>query len=1025
VAAGCSVDSTVAGATSVVFFGAARRADFFFGAAAFAVFLADFLADFLAPADLLADFLTDLPADLRATFFALLRAPAPRFATLFTLLAFFFALLPAFFLAFFLLAIVHLQVSPTNFAFPALSPHLIITRVLDADASLAEFLMSLYMTVEHGIDAIVKRAQQLGPRERADFVRTACGQDPTLLSGVLVALGKDAEDPEFWNEPSNETLEPLEASAGLEGQRLGPYRIERKLGSGGMGDVYLAERADDEYQQRVAIKLVRAGVYWGQVQSRLRMERQILARLTHPNIARLLDGGRAPDGTPYLVMEYVDGEPIDSFCDRRRLDLPARMALVRTVCAAVHYAHQNLIVHRDLKPNNILITPEGVPKLLDFGIAKLLDTRQSLHTLAVTHMDYRVMTPAHASPEQIRGDVITTSSDIYVLGVLLYELLTGRRPFQLVGSRITDMEKIICDQDPVPPSEMAAKTLQESPDMAFDIAACRSSTPHRLVRDLRGDIDNIILMSMRKDARRRYGSAEQLADDLERHATRQPVTATRDTWAYRSRQFVRRHAVGVAAAAFGLALLMAFALITFLQAQRIARERDIAATQRVRAEQVSSFLVELFELSDPTKSRGNQVTARELLDIGARRVSTGLDDQPETRATLLGTIGRVYGSLGLFSDAISLQKEALESRRKLFGPRHAEVAVAMAELGDALREQGQYAEAERNLTAAHEMQRELLGARAVELVPTLMSLGKLAMQQGALDTAQRFYEQGLDIYRQHRMLQSSSAASVFNDLAGLLLQRGQYDRAAQLYRTALDIDRTALGQDHPQVAMHIQNLALTLHRQGKLAEAAPLYVESLQLLQRVLGDRHPHTLDALANYGNFLRRNGELARAETVLRDVLARNQLARGARHVYVGHDHVNLGHALLDANRTSQAELEYRAALDIYQETLPEEHAFVAAALSGLGRAQLAAGRPKQAEETLRRAVTTGVATLPSDSTPLILAKNALGMSLLEQGRHPEAAPLLRETYPMIVKTQGADSAIARRAKEALERVEASVEK
>jgi eukaryotic-like serine/threonine-protein kinase len=830
------------------------------------------------------------------------------------------------------------------------------------------------MTDELGIDAIVKRAQQLGPRDRADYVRTACAEDPTLLSGVLTALGDDAQRPQFWDEVPDDPLMPADPPQGLEGQRLGPYRIERKLGTGGMGDVYLAERADDEYQQRVAIKLVRAGLYSAQVQSRLRLERQILARLEHPNIARLLDGGRTPDGTPYLVMEYIDGEPIDSYCDRRRLDLNARIALVRRVCEAVHYAHRNLIVHRDLKPNNILITPEGVPKLLDFGIAKLLDTRQSLHTLAVTHMDYRVMTPAHASPEQIRGDVITTSSDIYVLGVLLYELLTGRRPFQLVGSRITDMEKIICEQEPLPPSEMAAKTLREAPELAGDIATCRSTTPHRLARELRGDLDNIVLMSMRKDAGRRYGSAEQLATDLDRHAEGQPVTAARDTWVYRTGKFIRRHTLGVAAGALGIALLAAFSVVTLVQAQRIARERDIAATQRTRAEQVSSFLVELFELSDPSKSRGNQVTARELLDIGARRVNAGLDDQPETRATLLGTIGSVYGSLGLYNDAIALQKEALASRRKLFGPKHPDVATAMAGLGEALREQGQFDAAQASLTGALDMQRELLGARAVELVPTLVSLGHLAEQQGALDSALRFYEQGLDIYRQHRMLGTSDAASVFNDLAGLSLQRGQYDRAASLYRTALDIDRSALGQDHPQVAMHIQNLALTLHRQGKLAEAAPLYVESLQLLQRVLGERHPHTLDALANYGNFLRRTGELARAETVLRDVLERNRVARGERHVYVGHDRVNLGHVLLDANRASEAEKEYLAALDIYRETLPEQHSFVAAAMSGLGRAQLAQGHVKEARETLAKAVVMGQATLPADATPLVLAKDAL---------------------------------------------------
>lgn len=879
--------------------------------------------------------------------------------------------------------------------------------------------MHHYSMIGGDIDSIVKRARQLGPHERADFVRTACADDSLLLSSVLTALGEAAHDPAFWNEPAD-AVEPLEPAPGMEGQRLGPYRIERKLGTGGMGDVYLAERADEEYQQRVAIKLVRAGVYSAQVQSRLRMERQILARLEHPNIARLLDGGRAPDGTPYLVMEYIDGEPIDSYCDRRQLGLEARLALVRTICTAVHYAHQNLIVHRDLKPNNILITADGVPKLLDFGIAKLLDTRQSLHTLAVTHMDVRVMTPAHASPEQIRGDVITTASDIYVLGVLLYELLAGRRPFHLAGSRITDLERIICEQDAIAPSEMVAKTLAAAPELANDIASCRSTTPARLERDLKGDIDNIVLMAMRKDAARRYRSAEQLAVDLERHANGEPVAATRDTWVYRSRKFVRRHALGVSAAALGILLLASFAIVTLLQAQRIARERDIAGLERARAEQVSSFLVELFELSDPSKSRGNQVTARELLDVGARRVSAGLSDQPETRATLLGTIGRVYGSLGLFNDAIALQREALEAKRRLFGPRHAEVAQAMVALGDALREQGEFDEAQQHLSAALEMQRELLGNRAVELAATFQALGRLAQQRGGRETAQRLLDQSLDIYRQHRMLRQSEAASVFNDLAGLALERGEHDRAAQLYQTALDIDRAALGNDHPAVAMHVQNLAVTYHQQGKLAQAAPLYRQSVELMQRLLGADHPYALDALANYGGFLRRNGELTRAESVLRDVLARNSTARGAQHMYVGHDHVNLGHVLLDAQRAQEAQREYRIALDIYAATLPEQHGFIAAALSGLGRAELALHEPRAAETTLRKAILMGTSTLPKDSNPLLLAKAALGEALLGQGRAAEAEPYLRQAHDGLSRTQGADSAQAQAVKQLLERVQ-----
>jgi serine/threonine protein kinase/Tfp pilus assembly protein PilF len=870
---------------------------------------------------------------------------------------------------------------------------------------------------------IVHRAQALGPHERAKFVRQRCGRDETLLSMVLDALGENALDPAYWDEEGADAGDGQGdgmAPVPMEGQRLGPYRIVRKLGSGGMGDVYLAERADEEYQQLVAIKLVRAGLFSAQVQSRLRMERQILATLQHPNIARLLDGGRTPDGTPYLVMEYIDGEPIDVYCNRRRLPLTERIELVRTVCAAVHYAHQNLVVHRDLKPNNILITPDGVPKLLDFGIAKLLDTRQSLHTLAVTHYDFRVMTPAHASPEQVRGDVITTSSDIYVLGVLLYEILCGRKPFLFVGSRITDMERIICEQEPTPPSVALKRLAEESQALLDDIVACRSTTAARLEKDLSGDLDNIILMSMRKDTARRYGSAEQLSADLCRHLEGQPVLATSDTWLYRTNKFVRRHTLAVGASALALVTLAGFSVVTYVQSQRVARERDIAAAERARAEQVSSFLVELFELSDPSKSRGNQVTARELLDIGARRVSVGLSDQPATRATLLGTIGQVYGSLGLYGDAVNLQREALESRKKLYGERHTEVAAALAALGDALQEQGMLEEAEVQLNAALAMQRDLLGATAVQIAPTLRYLGRLADQKGLTAAAERFYEESIALYRKHNMDRQPEAASVMNDLAGLYLQRSDYNRAAQLYRAALDIDRLALGQDHPQVAIHIQSLALTLHRQGKLDEAEPLYVQSVDLMQRVLGERHPTTLDTMANYGNFLRRRGQYARAEPVLRRVLESDIAARGARHTFVGHDHVNLGNLLMDERRYPDAERDFRTALEIYKESLPADHPFVAAAMSGLGRAQFRQGRIVEAEQTLRAATTIGAKALPADSPPLALARSALGELLVSQKRYDEAGPLLRDSYPIILQINGKDAVVTREAQEAMARLE-----
>src|SRR5271169_1370660 len=455
----------------------------------------------------------------------------------------------------------------------------------------------------------------------------------------------------------------------MQGDRIGPYRVLRTLGVGGMGEVFLAERADAAFEQQVAIKVVYGGSFARGVQSRLKIERQILAQLDHPNIAHLLDGGTLPEGRAYLVMEYVDGIAIDTYCDSNRLDLGARLKLFQIVCAVVHYAHQNLIVHRDLKPSNILVTAAGVPKLLDFGIAKLLDERQAgQHTLAMTHADIRLMTPDHASPEQVRGQPITTSSDVYVLGVLLYKLLAGTGPFLISSVRLAENERAICEKDPRPPSQTVRRDDSEE---SRSIAESRSTTPKRLARGLAGDLDNIVLMAMRKEPERRYASAQQMSSDIQRYLEGRPVIARRDTWSYRSSKFVRRHWLPVAAGVGAAALVLAFAATTYMQSLRIAAERDRVAQQReraeherARAEEVSSFLVNLFKLSDPEENRGNQVTARELLDSGAKRLQAGLQDQPETKAALLSTVGAVYDSLGQYQDALPILDESLRLQDK-------------------------------------------------------------------------------------------------------------------------------------------------------------------------------------------------------------------------------------------------------------------------------------------------------------------------------------------------------------------------
>ena len=512
----------------------------------------------------------------------------------------------------------------------------------------------------------------------------------------------------------------------------------RTLGVGGMGEVFLAERADAEFEQQVAIKVVYGGSLTRGVQSRIKIERQILAQLDHPNIAHLMDGGSLPDGTAYIVMEYVDGIPIDAFCDTNRLDIVARLKLFQTVCAAVHYAHQNLVVHRDLKPSNILVTAEGVPKLLDFGIAKLLDERQAgHHTLAVTHADFRLMTPDHASPEQVRGQSITTSSDVYVLGVLLYKLLTGTGPFVIPSMRLTDIERAICEKDPPLPSQAVGSDVSAE---APGITEARGNTSaNRLRRILRGDLDNIVLMAMRKEPERRYGSSQQMAGDIQRYLDGKPVIARRDTLSYRSAKFVRRHWLPVAAGVSVVFLILAFATTTYVQSVRISAERDRVAQQReraererARAEEVSSFLVNLFKLSDPGENRGNQVTARELLDSGAKRLQAGLQDQPATKAALLSTVGAVYDSLGQYQDALPILTESLALQPQA---RDKTRIDTLLELGQAQIGAGNLAGAEAPLQEALHLSQSNFGATSQESGHALWILGKLRQQQGRFGDA--------------------------------------------------------------------------------------------------------------------------------------------------------------------------------------------------------------------------------------------------------------------------------------------------
>lgn len=799
----------------------------------------------------------------------------------------------------------------------------------------------------------------------------------------------------------------------MEGNRIGPYRVLRTLGVGGMGEVFLAERADAEFEQQVAIKVVYGGAVARGVQSRLKLERQILAQLEHPNIAHLLDGGTLPDGTAYIVMEYVDGIPIDAYCDSNRLDVTARLKLFQLVCAAVHYAHQNLIVHRDLKPSNILVTRDGVPKLLDFGIAKLLDARQAgQHTLAVTHADIRVMTPDHASPEQVRGQLITTLSDVYVLGVLLFKLLTGAGPFVIASIRLSEIERAICERDPPFPSQ--AVPMDDSPETR-SMAEARGTTAHRLRRALRGDLDNIVLMAMRKEPERRYASAQQMSSDIQRHLEGLPVIAHRDTFPYRTAKFIKRHWLPVTAAAGAVLLTLAFATTTYLQSLRIAAERDRVAVQReraererVRAEEVSSFLVNLFKLSDPEENRGNQVTARELLDSGAKRLRAGLTDQPETKAALLTTVAAVYDSLGQYQEALPILNESLQLQPQA---RDKSRVDTLLELGQARIGVGDLPGAEAPLQEALHLSQKEFGAGSAATGHALWALGMLRHEQGRFTDAKELYIRSLTVLETSHAPQTD-IAGVLDDLGKVYTREQRWMIAKQTYERALGIYRRVLGDDHPRVAMRLNGLAIVAQNMGDLQKAESLYRESIHIDERAYGDRHPETATVKGNYGLLLQREGRLAEAEPQLRSALEVELSLYGPDNYNVGYARVSLAILLHDQGKLAESEGEFRQALSIYDKSLPADHQYRAAALMHFARLLVDRGKASEALALADQSIKIWTATSPPDGAPAAQAHAIHAYALAHLGKPREAAEELEAALPPLLKAGGTDNPSVRRA-------------
>ncbi|HEY5758001.1 MAG TPA: serine/threonine-protein kinase, partial [Steroidobacter sp.] len=788
---------------------------------------------------------------------------------------------------------------------------------------------------------------------------------------------------------------------------IGSYRLIRSLGRGGMGEVFLAERADDQFRQNVAIKLVRRGLLSGQVQGRLRQERQILATLDHPNVARLYDGGATADGTPYIVMEYIDGEPIDIHCDRRQLTVAQRLRLFITVCSAVHRAHQNLIVHRDLKPSNILVTHDGVPKLLDFGIAKMLDTDEhaASYTMAVTQADVRVMTPDHASPEQIRGDLISTASDIYVLGVLLYELLSGYKPFSLRGKHFGEVERTICEDVPAMPSEVIATAERQEDSGIGTVAAQRSTGIAKLRRELKGDLDNIVAMAMRKEPERRYSSAEQLAGDVDRYLRGLPVLARPDSWSYRAGKFVQRYALGVALSAALVATLIGFTITVYMQSLRIEQERDlaqaqrsIADSQRERAEAVSAFLIDSFKVVDPFAEGNNAITARQILDNGAARIAHELNDQQEIKADVLDTIGSAYLGLNLPEQARPLIEQGLAVRKHLFGEDSEAVARSLYTLNQVYEREGNLNVAEQLASQGLAISQRQTGPASMTTATSLCRLGVIKKIRGEFAAAEQLLQSCLDIMRARLRPYDATITIPLDNLAHIALQLGDRQRAKAYLAEALEIDRRARSEEHPQYVRHLIRLAEVTHDLGDTSEAEALYRKALELNQRVLGPEHSETIDTLSALGTFLMETDRLAEAHKVLTTALEADRRVRGPGHSYIGNDLENLARLAYRRGDFTGAERYLRDALKIYRESLPPTHGFIATSLTTLGRTQLALHRPKEAQQSLVEAVKIWQVEYGQDSAAYNIANAALARAKALQGNYTEAEPALLKAYPIL---------------------------
>jgi len=902
------------------------------------------------------------------------------------------------------------------------------------------------------IDAIFTGALDLEPAARAAYLDARC-RDPEMRARVERLLA-DAEHESPTLAPGGAVQGPLGASlarAEAPDETAGAppaipgFRFIRALGVGGMGIVWLAEQLEP-VRRPVAVKVIRSGLASSQFIARFESERQALALMNHPHIARVYDGGTTGDGHPYFVMEYVSGLPVTEHCAERGLPTRARLELFLAVCDAVHHAHLRGIIHRDIKPSNVLIAEEegvAVPKIIDFGIARALDQPLTERTLLTLHGQV-VGTPEYMSPEQAQLEPadVDARSDVFSLGILLYELLTGSRPFRVDAPGITSLERLfslIRNEDPPRPSQR----------IAADRASGAETASGTLARELRGDLDWIVMKALEKDRDSRYESARDLAEDLRRHLRHEPVVAGPPSTAYRIRKLVRRHRAAVtAAAAVGLVLVIGTAVSAW-QAVRATRAEQAARREAVTAQQISDFLVRLFETSDPGQARGDTLTAREVLDRGRDRLRTELAGEPLVQAHLLGVVADIYRKLGLYDDAEPLFADAIAIRARELGEDDLDVARARQALGrlavdrgqndradslfhlalaryerspaqadgdaaevfmdlsEVVRRKGRYAEAESlAMLAVRRFQRAPGGGDDDDrLGAAWQAVGTGRARQGRFAEAEEAFRASLAISERTLGPDHPELATLLGNLASCVGAQGRDDESEAFGRRALAITEKAYGLHHRFTAGALTNLAGSLGRQGRLDEALALFQRALDIRLEIFGANDPQTAIDYKNMGMTTMLQANYPAAKRWLERSLEVDSRVYGPHHPAVAWDHNTLGGLMLRMARYDDARRSYEAALAALRATAGLGHPDAARAMRGLGDVALERGRFAEADTMFARAAAVFEARGGPKGSDLPPTLRRIGALRLAEGRLDEAAAMLERSLALGEEVYGRD--------------------